>query len=160
MSGSSDSLGLRFRESGGRPIQLAGKRVYLNYDLPGLGDLPLTVRLSARDDRVHALCLSAEGGVLEVAGQRSRDMVLWTDSAPPEVVVTPVPKRGNQVRVRMWNAWRTDPDVLNAGVGNCGMLAEHRVGRVTLRCSAGPGSVDFDEFLVEIDGEEIAGRAD
>lgn len=160
MSDSDESLALRFRESEGRPIQLAGRWVYLNYDLPRLGDVPLTVRLSARDDRVHALCLSAEGGVLEVAGQRSRDIVLWTDSAPPEVVVVPVPKRGNQVRVRLWNAWRSDPDVLNAGVGNCGMLVEQMAGRAALRCSAGPGPVDFDEFLVEIDGEEIRGRAD
>jgi hypothetical protein len=94
--------------------------------------------------------VKARGGDLEVNGQRMPEVVLWTDTAPPEVTLT-VHRTGRQpLLVRMWNTWVDDMAVEQAWVGNAGIVVDETGDGVVLHCSNGYDDPSFDDLVVAV----------
>ena len=146
-------LGERFQQSQGAPVELDGQLVHMLYELPPV-EAPASLRIALRHAaaRPQALNLSARHGTVLVNGQALTEVVLWTDTAPPEVVAELRPAGGRQpMTVRVWNGWRDSRDVVQAWIGDAGMLINpHGDGRVTLRCSDGYDQPSFDDLVVEL----------
>ncbi|QIG39398.1 hypothetical protein G5T42_07805 [Microbacterium sp. 4R-513] len=138
-----------FNTSKGEPIELDGELVHLWVEVGPLPQSRFTIELSAGTDRPQALCIEARGGTLEVAGQRSTSIVLWTDTAPPVIDLDAVPTTAQAVVLRFWNAWRGTRDVMHTGMGNVGIRkVAPTANRLTLMCSNGWGPVNFQDLHV------------
>ena len=113
----------------------------------------MTVRRSS-GDLEQGMGLSTDDGWFTVAGHKSKMGALWTATAPERVDVLLRPLRArSEMRVRLWNVWKLATwGSTMSGVGNVGMLVESTGPHAaTLRCSAGPGPVRFDDLVVELD---------
>lgn len=93
--------------------------------------------------------MAASVGSLEVAGFVKPSMVFWADKAPDELPVR-VHGDGTSSIVRLWNAWEGSRGELQSGIGNGGMRVDVVDSRTILRCSDGPGDVDFSSLTVSI----------
>jgi hypothetical protein len=79
------------------------------------------------------------------------DVVLWTDTAPPELVVELVPKSAKKPLVlRAWNAWRDPAGATQAWIGDAGMLIAEEDGTVVLSCSDGFDAIDFTNLTARL----------
>lgn len=137
----------------GAPIDVDGETVRMMFELPPVeGHAELRVALKAKSGRPQAVRLKARGGKLVVNGQALDDVVLWSDSAPPEVTATVEPaSTGKPVTVRAWNAWRDPAGTMQAWIGDAGMIVEEGdPGSVVLRCSDGFDAPTFDDLVVEL----------
>jgi len=94
--------------------------------------------------------MEARGGMLEVAGQRSKTIALWTDTAPPVAELAAIPGRPREMTIRFWNAWRGDRDVMHSGIGNVGMLVATDPDHLRLTCSDGWGPVTFGNLVADV----------
>ncbi|WP_053732641.1 hypothetical protein [Nocardia sp. NRRL S-836] len=145
-------LGELFAEGRGAPLDVAGQRVTMTYELPDPAD-GQTLRIAftgARRDRREGLVVKARGGVLEVNGQRLAEVVLWTDTAPPLVELTVRRSGRGGLLVRMWNTWVDDAGVDQAWVGNAGIVVEETGDGAVLRCSDGYDDPSFDDLVVTV----------
>lgn len=144
------SLGERFRESRGQPIQLDDKTVYGIYRRNISGKQPLEIRFRhTSEDPVQGLRMKLDKGSLVVNGQELKDVVLWADTSPETVSIECQPAgRGGELKI--WNAWRDDTGAMQAWIGNAGIVVDEEGDVLTLRCSDGIGPPDFDDLIVEI----------
>jgi hypothetical protein len=134
----------------GGPIERDGQLVRMLCELPPVTE-PTTLRiaLTSSSDRVQGLHLKARNGVLRVNGQDLPEVVLWTDTAPPEVVVELLPKSPKKPLVlRAWNVWRDPAGATQAWIGDAGLIADGD----RLSCSDGYPPVDFTDLVVELKG--------
>jgi len=145
-----ETLADRFIASRAEPIEYDGQRVHLWFELPPIPAASFTISLVADAPHTQALCIEARGGMLEVAGQRSKAMALWTDTAPPVTKLAALPGRSREMTIRFWNAWRGDRDVLHYGIGNAGMIVATDPNHVRLACSDGWGPVDFANLIGDV----------
>lgn len=107
-------------------------------------------RLNAVSSPVQGLRVKLDGGEMVVNTQRLKDVVLWADSAPHEVHLVCLPK-GKSATLKIWNVWRDGNGVMQAWIGNAGMLVEERHAGLRLACSDGYGPVDFQNLLAEVE---------
>lgn len=147
----SQTLADRFRDSRAAPIRLNGETVYLRYDLGPLAAAKFDVALHAKSERPQALCMAVGSGSLKVAGVKSKQLEIWSHTAPPTFSVEVLPGRDGPSPVRLWNAWRVG-DLTHYGIGNVGIKVGRTNGRLILRCSDGFGPVSFDDLIVDISG--------
>lgn len=148
-------LAQRFIESKGGPIEVDGRLVHSIFrrKVERSTAVRLTRQASSASGPVTGLRLKVQRGSLRVNEASFADVVLWSDTSPYEVVVRcEVPKGGTELRV--WNCWRDEQGVMQAWLANAGMLVAEDGGRVTLRCSSGPGGVSFDDLVVQLDFED------
>jgi hypothetical protein len=143
-----------FRASAGAPIDWAGQSVRMGYELTGL-TRGVALRINfVRVSRVRpqALRLKPTGGRLEVDGELSGDVALWSDMAPPSIIVRLRHTRGNQtMSVVIWNAWRDKDEVTHAWIGNAGMIVQEEPGGVILlKCSDGFDAPTFDDLVARL----------
>ena len=91
-------------------------------------------------------------GTLVANSQRGKDMVFWADTSPPEIGIE-LPTVA-EAEVRIWNCWQDDKGVIQAWIGNAGMLIEEGPAsdgsEILLRCSAGFGMFEPDDMRVAI----------
>lgn len=144
-----DDLATLFAEQQTNRIDWDGP-LYSLYELPTQTSA-LTIRfVSAKLEPVQGLRLKIRGGVFDVEGTATDDMVLWQDTAPTEV---PVGIRWNAKgtrSLRIWNAWRVN-DVTQAWLGNAGMrVTPGDSGVLVFRCSDGEDEPDFDDLVAEV----------
>ncbi|GAA2999540.1 hypothetical protein [Actinokineospora diospyrosa] len=146
-------LGELFIESQGEPLEVDGQLVHMAYELPDPVDGD---RLRVRFEGVagphrQGLVVSASGGKLEVVGQRHPEVVLWTDTTPPEVSLTVHRAKGSKpLRVMMWNTWVDGMDIEQAWIGNSGIVIDSDGPAVFLRCSNGYGEPSFTDLVVAV----------
>lgn len=145
-----ETLADRFIASRGDPIKYDGQPVHLWFELPPIRAALFTISIFANATHPQALCMEARGGTLQVAGQRSRAMALWTDNAPPVTELAAVPGRTGAMTMRFWNAWRGDRDVVHSGIGNVGMLVATNPNHVRLSCSDGWGPIAFGNLVADV----------
>jgi hypothetical protein len=145
-------LAERFARGEGAPVELDGRLVHMMHALaPVTAPAALRIRLCPSGVRPQALNVSARDGTVLVNGEELTHVVLWTDTAPPEVVAELRPAGGRPMTVHVWNGWRDHEDVAQAWIGDAGMVVEdHGDGRVTLRCSDGYDRPSFDDLVVEL----------
>jgi hypothetical protein len=145
-------LAERFQAAQGAPVEVDGQLAHMMYELPPVSaPTRLRVALRAGGDRPQGLRLKARGGQVVVNDQALADVVLWSDSAPPEVVATLEPDGAKPMSVRVWNTWRDQQEATQAWIGDAGMLVEEPGdGRVVLRCSDGFDAPTFTDLVVEL----------
>lgn len=148
-------LATAFAEQRSTAIDWNGVRVH---SLVQFDEVPSGMTLtfvSGKTDPVQGVELRMRGGTLLVNGHESADIVLWWDTAPPEVRVE-VRTYGRQPPVlKLWNIWRGSRDVTQAWLGNAGIRIEGdpASGRFCIRCSDGLGEPSFDDLVVDIETE-------
>jgi hypothetical protein len=135
----------RFSAARGAPVELDGRLVHMLHELPPLtAPADLRVALRAGAPRPQGLRLRARGGDMVIDGRTLDDAVLWTDTAPPEVLVALRPRA--TMTVRLWNVWRDGAGTMQAWIADAGMLVED--GR--LRCSDGVDRPSFGDLEVTL----------
>jgi hypothetical protein len=135
----------------GGPITWRGQLVHSVAEImAGTGVMHIRF-LRASPSRRQALSLRSIAGTMTVAGHTENRLILWSDTAPSEVLVRldPTPPDG-PMTLRCWNSWESG-GVTHAWIGNAGMVVERDEGVVTLRCSDGHDEVSFDDLVVTID---------
>lgn len=96
--------------------------------------------------------MSVKGGLLRVADSQAKDVVLWTDTAPDEVILQ---CDGRKIReISLWNCWRDEREVTQAWVGNSGMIVEARDKGVLRFCCNSRPEVTFEDIVFDVEFEE------
>ncbi|MCE9637678.1 MAG: hypothetical protein K8T90_18415 [Planctomycetes bacterium] len=142
------TFGELYAATRGGPIRYEGHDVHPAYEITTSAPIALDVGFVRASPTVRqALRVAVDGGTILVNGQQLRDVILWTDTAPPRQRLDVQPN-GAQCRITVWNAW--DDGGMQAWIGDCGMLIEPTSTGVRLRCSDGVGGPDFDDLVVEL----------
>jgi hypothetical protein len=138
----------------GVPMELNGQTVRLAADIP-LASRHTVGRLlfrKARRSPVQGACMKVSGGSMTVAGQSAKSVVLWADSAPPEVDFEIAHRSSKEVQLRVWNCWRHgsygSPQYFQ---DNAGLIVETPApDTYVLRCSDGWDEPTFDDVVLEL----------
>ena len=143
-----------FRASAGAPIDWAGQSVRMAHEMTGV-TRGLALRINfvrVSPVRRQALRLKPRGGRLEVDSELSRNVALWSDMAPPSIIVRFRHARGSEpMSVVIWNAWRDKDEVTHAWIGNAGMIVQEEPGGVILlKCSDGYDAPTFDDLVARL----------
>jgi hypothetical protein len=143
----------RFAASRGAPIWIGGDEVYCIYRrLLAHGDELIVRRRSARAEPVSGLRLKLRNGQFAVGERRFAEVVLWADTSPAEVALG-CDAGGGEAELAMWNCWRSSGGVVQAWLGDAGMVVEEPTdddAPTTLRCSAGIGAFDPSGLVVDL----------
>jgi hypothetical protein len=148
----STKLAERFQAAQGAPVEVDGQLAHMMYELPPVtAPLRLRIALKPGGERPEGLRLKARNGQIVVNDQALEDVVLWSDSAPPEVEATLEPAGSKPMSVRVWNTWRDQQGATQAWIGDAGMVVEEAGdGRVTLHCSDGFDRPSFGDLVAEL----------
>lgn len=143
------TLAKLFQESKAQPVILGDMVVVPIYRLPlAAGKWHVRVeRISAKNIPVQGIRLKVDLGHIAVAGQKQKDIVLWEDTSPD--VVDMEISCASETVFKAWNVWRVD-GIMQAWIGNSGMIVENDVGRIKLLCSDGTSAPEFDNLIVTI----------
>ena len=146
----SETLSALFQRSDGGSIDLGGRTVQPIFTMQlrkGRQEI-LIRRVKSKESPISGLRLKVKKGKVEVNGQQHSEIVLWVDASPADVLITTSCK--SDCELKAWNVWRID-DLMQAWVGNAGLVVDEGNESITLRCSDGAGDVDFDDFVVRIE---------
>jgi len=105
--------------------------------------------LNATADPAQGLRLKVDKGSVVVDGRKYKDVVLWADSAPADVEVTCDTGKNSTAELRVWNCWKEDDGVMQAWLGDAGMVIDEHDQRVSIRC--GDGTHPFDPRDLEVE---------
>jgi len=136
-------------------IVVDGRRIYGILRIPVASPSLLKVRrLHASSAPVPGLRVKTHDGSATLNGDKVRDLILWSDTAPEEIEINIIPKRKKIAEIRMWHCWRDRRDgydITEAWVLNDGMLVEHSNNEWILRCNSGPNAaLSFDDLIVAV----------
>jgi hypothetical protein len=146
-----EKLAERFQAAQGAPVEVDGQTAHMMYELPPVTEpARLRITLTVNAERPEGVRLKARNGTVVVNDQELDDVVLWSDSAPPEVLAELRPAGKKPMSLRVWNVWRDSTGAMQAWIGDAGMLVEDDDGRVTLRCSDGFDRPSFDDLVAEL----------
>lgn len=142
----------QFAASRGDPVELDGQLVWPMLRIPCEEGDRFRIRLSAPRGRAgQGVSLSLRGGTLGIDSWRSRDFVLWQETAPETVVVSVMALRKGAGSLLVWNCWRGPQGQEMAWLRNAGMIVCQHEDAWSLRCSDGHGDAVFDDLLVEVE---------
>jgi hypothetical protein len=148
----------QFAHSKGEPIQIQGRTVHGIYRLRVDRSLELRIRwVRAANELsqgilVQGVNLKTRAGTLGVADSRGASVVLWTDTAPPEVTLT---LEGPVREISLWNCWKDVQGTQHAWINNGGMLIEQREGGVLrFRCNSRM-DVTFEDLVFDLECRAI-----
>jgi hypothetical protein len=139
-----------------QPIEYDGRSVYGRFPLEVQEKQRLVLRLQFnRPDLRQAVSVKIEKGTIELDEQQMKGVMLWCDTAPPEVELVCHPgKRIETATLWVWNHWESDNGRADAGLNNAGMVVDEvSPERIVLACSPGRRASeppDFDAVRVEI----------
>ncbi|MBF7145019.1 MULTISPECIES: hypothetical protein [Pseudomonas] len=105
-------------------------------------------RLKSSKQLVPGLRLKVVKGELEVDNQHHSEIILWADTSPESVFFTVVSRKTCQLKI--WNVWRTN-DIVQAWVGNAGIVITEENCITKLECSGGTEIVDFSTLVYQIE---------
>jgi hypothetical protein len=145
----SETLSLRFQQSNGVPLEIDGHivRQIVRIEIPAAKQNFVIRRIRSKEQPVSGLRLKAANGKIEVNGQRQSEIILWTDTSPESVEISVISKSGCELKA--WNVWKTE-SVVQAWVGNSGIIVAEEKETIRLECSDGSGEADFSDFVVEL----------
>ena len=143
------TLSLLFQRLKGAPVELKGQLVHPIFRARVKGGQKrfLIRRIHATSSPVPGLRIKVVKGEIEVNGQRHPEVILWADTSPESVSLSVISKSGCEMKA--WNVWRAD-DLVQAWVGNAGLVISEVDHVITLECSDGAGEVDFTDLIVQI----------
>jgi hypothetical protein len=145
------TLGERFMESKGEPLDVDGQTVIAMYQRTVNQGQRVSFRAKVGVTApVQGVCLKLSKGLIRINRQDLKDVVLWLDTAPELLEFSCHPKGRLPVDLKVWNCWRDEIGTTQAWIGNSGMIADEAGDRVTLQCSPGAGEFDPSRLTVEL----------
>jgi hypothetical protein len=114
-----------FRKSNGHPVVYGDRLVHL-FDRLRIkdGQIIKVVFESANGEWRQGVLLTSDGS-LEVNGKKSKEVVLWQDTAPVEVPLVVHTKKGECL---LMNVWDTGNGLMHRGHNGAAMLVEEFTG--------------------------------
>lgn len=144
------TLAEQFAESKGAAIHVDGRKVFNMYRRPVSAGQTVTVRARpAMHSPVQGLRIKLAEGVIAIKDQRLKEVVVWLDTAPLDFEFSCRPTK-QSTELRVWNCWRDPNGVMQAWIGNAGMIAEETGPDVLLRCSTGVADFEPGQLSVEL----------
>jgi len=145
----SKTLAERFIAQDGAPLEVNGQTVVNIYRRVVCEGQKISVR--ARTTMTvpsQGIRMKLSNGVIRINDQNLKEVVIWIDTAPEVFEFSCHPKTGPSSELKVWNCWRDAYGIVQAWVGNAGMVVEEADDRVTLECST--GTREFDPSQLEI----------
>ena len=145
-----ETLSSIFQRTRGAPIEVAeglAQPIFQKKIRAGRSRF-LARRLKSSKQLVSGLRLKVVKGELEVNNQRHSEIILWSDTSPESVFFTVVSKKACELKV--WNVWRVN-DIVQAWVGNAGIVISEEGCITKLECSGGTEVVDFSTVVFQIE---------
>ncbi|MDB1113954.1 MULTISPECIES: hypothetical protein [Pseudomonas] len=145
-----ETLSSIFQRTRGAPIEIAERLVYPIFQKKikaGRSNF-LARRLSSSTQPISGLRLKVVRGELEVNNQHHSEIILWTDTSPQSVLFSVVSKAACELKI--WNVWRVN-DVVQAWVGNAGIVITEEERVTKLECSGGTEAVNFSTLVFQIE---------
>jgi hypothetical protein len=106
--------------------------------------------------RIHAaaspqgLRVKVDKGAIEVNGRKLKDVVLWSDGSPQEIEIQCDIGKRTTGELRVWNCWKDEKGVMQAWLGDAGIVIDETEDRVELRCGDGTHRFDPKDLVVEL----------
>lgn len=142
------TLSEKFQNSMGMPVEIEGRNAYPIYVLELEKEKQVTVKwVSTHSKLKQGMQIKIDKGILEVNGTKLSNIILWEDTSPDLVQIRCIPKKN--AKLKIWNVWEVD-GVIQAWVGNAGMVISDSYHQVRLSCSDGSGDVNFHNVVVEL----------
>jgi hypothetical protein len=147
-----ESIADRFADAEGGPIDVNGIQLWSMYRRKVRSGCKIKVgRRKATNHPVPGLRIKLTKGSLLVNGQVLKDVVLWSDTSPGEAEIECETPRKQEVELRVWNCWRDEQGIMQAWIGDYGIVVEEiGGGQVVLRCSCGGAGLTVDDLVVEL----------
>jgi hypothetical protein len=137
-----NTLSERFAKSEGRPLEVNGVLVESIYRRSvSQGQAVRIRRVQATAMPVQGLRLKVDKGSVVINGRKHKDVILWADTAPDNVEVVCETGKASTAELRVWNCWKADDGVMQAWIGDAGMVIDEDGQRVSIR--AGDGTHPF-----------------
>lgn len=144
-----ETLSSLFQKSKGAPIEVDGRLVQSIFktEISRASQTFLVRLVKAKHSPSQGVRIKVVKGEVEVNEQRHQEIILWADTSPKSLVVAIHAKPGCELK--MWNVWMVD-EIVQAWVGNSGIIVSETEAAVTLECSDGYGQVDFSCLIIEM----------
>jgi hypothetical protein len=139
-----------FLQSKGEPIEYKGKLVQLmDRPLVRPGSALQLVFVSSSGSRRQGVRIKANGDLV-VAGQKLKDIVLWSDTAPPCVDIQLGAKA---TELKVWNCWESADGAVDAWHNGAGMIVSAKAAGVReYQCNDGAPNDDFSDLVFRLEG--------
>lgn len=142
------TLGEQFQDSMGQPVNLDGKSVLPIFSEFVSKEVLVSLRwIGTRSSVKQGVKIKLDKGTIEVNGQKLSDIVLWEDTCPSDISLRCIPKKTTKLKI--WNVWEVD-GLVQAWVGNAGIIISRDNDKLTMLCSDGVGDVDFKNLELEV----------
>jgi len=143
------SLEKLFTESKGQPIELDGKILQMVDRVPVRDGQGIRIVFeSASPERRQGISLTVRGE-LEVNGHTIRkEVVLWVDTAPTEVILQ---VRTKQHEVLVKNVWDRGDGVMDSWHAQAAMIVETCGAVRRYRCNDGRNNLDFEDIVFTLE---------
>jgi hypothetical protein len=141
----------QFQDTKGKPIWYEGRELRPTYRRPvSKGDSFKVRFLHAVDRPLQGVGLKCNGCEVHVGDTVARNIALWTDTAPKEVVVDVIRAKPG-AEVALFNQWRDEKyGATMYHLNNAAMeIVPRGDGPVIIRCSDGWGEPNFDDLVFE-----------
>jgi len=149
-----ETFGSQYMRLKGKPIDCEGSKVHAHYRRIVKGKLELRLNWVqvanelSQSIEVQGVEISTKGGKLRVADLIGSRIVLWSDTAPPAVVLT---TEGRVRELFIWNCWRREDGSTDALIGNGGMRIDKREGgTLRFRCNSRP-IITFEDLIFDVE---------
>lgn len=143
------SFGSLFRESKGRPVVYNGQRIQLADRLHLSDGQTLKVKIESTNSEWRQGIRVDIDKHFEVNGHDiKKGILLWQDTAPPEVYLTVRTKNGECWVRNIWDVGNGAADYWHNGAA---MIVEEYPGGRRYRCNDGHPDEDFDDIIFSID---------
>lgn len=139
----------RFRETKGQPIEFDGQMIQMFDRVPVRdGQAIRIVFESSAPDRRQGISLTVDGSV-EVNGQViKKGIVLWVDTAPPQITLTLNTRKGECL---IKNVWDRGDGVMDSWHGGAAMMVEDIGSLRRYQCNDGRENTDFTDLIFTLE---------
>jgi hypothetical protein len=145
------TLAERFARSQGQPQEVNGVVVQNIYRrIVSQGAVVRVRRVQATASPTQGLRIKVNKGSVLINGQKHKEVVLWADSAPASLEIVCDTGKAPSAELRAWNCWRDEDGVMQAWLGDAGMIIQEDEQRVSLRCGDGTHAFDATDLEVEL----------
>lgn len=138
-----------FRKSRGKPVEYKGRIIQLADRFPiQTGEVLRVVIESTDSDWRQGIALSTDGDFVVDGRAVGGDVVLWTDTAPPVVLVRVDATKGE---CRIKNVWDVGDGTVHSWHNGSAMIVDETSSGRRYRCNDGRPDEDFDDLVFRIE---------
>ena len=110
--------------------------------------------LAAVDSPRQGIRLQVDQGRVKVAAEEVKDVVLWADTSPEVVEFSCETGKQQSGELLLWNCWTDEAGVMQAWIGDAGMVFDDSAARVRVRCSDGTHKFEPSDLVFEVEFDD------